>query len=93
MHHPDDAADDHVLEIVGQLARTVEILATLVKDRREEKESNKWLLIKAGESHTLGKKADDTSAVSGRSMVEIAEANDAQWQSNRAAEKQARQKR
>jgi bifunctional non-homologous end joining protein LigD len=57
----------------------------LVKDRREGEESNKWLLIKAGESQTLAENADDTSAVSGRSMQEIAEANDAQWQSNRAA--------
>lgn len=55
----------------------------LVKDRREGEESNKWLLIKAGESQSLPADADDTSAVSGRSMREIAEANDAQWRSNR----------
>jgi bifunctional non-homologous end joining protein LigD len=55
----------------------------LVKDRREE-DSNKWLLIKAGESLSpFSGKMDDSSAVSGRSMNEIAEANDAQWQSNR----------
>ncbi len=57
----------------------------LVKDRREGEESNKWLLIKAGASQTLSEKADDRSAVSGRSMREIAEANDTQWQSNRKA--------
>ncbi|MEY2615792.1 MAG: bifunctional non-ous end joining protein LigD [Verrucomicrobiota bacterium] len=57
----------------------------LVKDRREE-DSNKWLLIKAGESLSpFSGKMDDSSAVSGRSMSEIAEANDAQWQSNRPA--------
>lgn len=57
----------------------------LVKDRREE-ESNKWLLIKAGDSmKPLSAKKDDTSVKSGRSMREIAAANDAQWQSNRKA--------
>ena len=59
----------------------------LVKDRREEG-SNKWLLIKAGKPQTLSAKADDTSAVSGRSMKQIAKDNDAQWQSNTPAEKQ-----
>ena len=55
----------------------------LVKDRREE-DSNRWLLIKAGEALSpFSGKMDDSSAVSGRSMNEIAEANDAQWQSNR----------
>jgi len=61
----------------------------LVKDRREE-DSNKWLLIKAGEPLTLSAKADDTSAISGRSMKQIARDNDAQWQSNTPAEKHAR---
>lgn len=58
----------------------------LVKDRRTE-ESNKWLLIKAGKPLKLSAKTDDTSASSGRSMARIAEENDAQWQSNRRAEK------
>jgi bifunctional non-homologous end joining protein LigD len=56
----------------------------LVKDRREE-EGNRWLLIKAGAPIAISKKRDDTSAVSSRSMREITEANDAQWQSNRPA--------
>ena len=57
----------------------------LVKDRREE-DSNKWLLIKAGEEMApIPVKVDDTSVVSGRSMREIAVKNDAQWQSNRPA--------
>lgn len=57
----------------------------LVKDKREP-ESNKWLLIKAGESmKPITAKADDTSAISKRSMAAIAKANDAQWQSNRPA--------
>jgi bifunctional non-homologous end joining protein LigD len=58
----------------------------LVKDHREE-DSNKWLLIKAGESlSSFSEKDDGTSVVSGRSMSEIAEANDAQWQSKRAVQ-------
>ncbi|MEA3210603.1 MAG: bifunctional non-ous end joining protein LigD [Chthoniobacter sp.] len=57
----------------------------LVKDRREA-ESNKWLLIKAGDPMPpLSAKADDTSAISGRSMRAIAKANDAQWHSHRPA--------
>jgi bifunctional non-homologous end joining protein LigD len=61
----------------------------LVKDRREEG-SNKWLLIKAGKPLALSPKADDTSAISGRSMEQIAKDNDAQWQSNTPAEKAAK---
>lgn len=57
----------------------------LVKDKREP-ESNRWLLIKAGESmKPISAKADDTSAISKRSMAAIAKANDAQWQSHRPA--------
>ena len=57
---------------------------TLVKDRREE-ESNKWLLIKAGKSiRPFSKQADDRSALTSRSMSQIARANDAQCQSNRS---------
>ncbi|HEY0367973.1 MAG TPA: non-homologous end-joining DNA ligase, partial [Chthoniobacterales bacterium] len=55
----------------------------LVKDKREP-ESNKWLLIKAGESmKPLTPKLDDNSAKTGRTMAQIAKDNDAQWQSNR----------
>lgn len=62
----------------------------LVKDKREP-ESNRWLLIKAGESlKPISAKADDTSALSGRSMKKIARDNDAQWQSDRPAKGQKR---
>ena len=57
----------------------------LVKDKREP-ESNKWLLIKAGESmKPFSPRQDDKSAKSGRTMEQIGKANDAQWQSNRPA--------
>lgn len=52
----------------------------MVKDRREE-DSNKWLLIKAGTAQKLSAKADDTSAISGRTMKQITKANDRQWRS------------
>ncbi|MBV9105905.1 MAG: non-homologous end-joining DNA ligase [Verrucomicrobia bacterium] len=56
----------------------------LVKNHREE--NNKWLLIKAAESlPPFPEEVDDRSVLSGRSMAEIAKANDAQWQSNRPA--------
>ncbi len=56
----------------------------LVKDRRDD-EGRRWLLIKAGKELKLPAKADDTSSISGRSMAQIAKANDRQWQSNRSA--------
>ena len=59
----------------------------LVKDRRDDT-GNRWLLIKAGESlPPISARRDDQSALTGRSMRAIAEANDAQWQSNRPAAK------
>ena len=62
----------------------------LVKDRREE-DSNKWLLIKAGEEMPpITEKVDDRSAISGRTMQRIAKDNDAQWRSTTPAEKHAK---
>ncbi|MEP6811309.1 MAG: DNA polymerase ligase N-terminal domain-containing protein, partial [Chthoniobacterales bacterium] len=44
-----------------------------------------WLLLKTGESaRPLGKKRDDQSATSGRTMKQIAKDRDAEWASNRA---------
>jgi bifunctional non-homologous end joining protein LigD len=52
--------------------------------RRKNEERDSWLLIKAGETMpTPSKKRDDTSAISRRSMHQIAEAADATWTSNR----------
>jgi bifunctional non-homologous end joining protein LigD len=57
----------------------------LVKDRRDE-DGNRWLLIKAGESlPPFSEAIDDSSVLSGRTMTEIRQDNDAQWQSNRPA--------
>lgn len=59
----------------------------LVKDRRDQDEGNRWLLIKAGKPLKLSARADDTSVVSGRSMAKIAKDNDAQWHSTTPEEK------
>jgi bifunctional non-homologous end joining protein LigD len=57
----------------------------LVKDKRDD-EGHRWLLIKAGEAMShITPDIDDRSAITGRTMAEITEANDAQWQSNRPA--------
>ncbi len=53
---------------------------TLVRTKREEKQ---WLLLKSGESvRAIGKKQDDESALTGRSMAQIAKARDAEWSSS-----------
>ena len=57
---------------------------TLVRDKRTEKEAKqRWLLIKTGTNvGPISKKVDDSSAVTGRSMEEIAQEQSATWQSN-----------
>jgi bifunctional non-homologous end joining protein LigD len=60
---------------------------TLVKIRNpNERGKQPWLIFKAGEDlPELSAKKEDASAISGRSMAKIAAAQDAEWQSNRAA--------
>ncbi|MBS0659735.1 MAG: hypothetical protein JSR82_15960 [Verrucomicrobia bacterium] len=55
----------------------------LLRDRRAE-EDNKWLLLKAGAEQQLPAGADDRSIVTGRTLDEIWDANDAQWESHRS---------
>ena len=51
---------------------------------RSEGEKNQWLLLKATSSiKPLSKKLDDESGKTGRTMEQIAEERDAEWQSNR----------
>lgn len=58
----------------------------LVKGRNMEGSGEPWFLIKGGEPmKPLATKQDDQSAVTGRTMDEIAHANDRQWKSNREA--------
>jgi len=56
----------------------------LVRTQKTAEERDSWLLIKAGTTmRTISKKRDDSSALSARSMQEIAKAADATWESNR----------
>jgi bifunctional non-homologous end joining protein LigD len=51
------------------------------------KDEKSWFLIKTGEAmKPLSAKRDDSSALTGRTMAQIAEANDAQWHSNRSVD-------
>jgi bifunctional non-homologous end joining protein LigD len=53
---------------------------------RRAGERDKWLLAKSGGAmRAMSKKRDDASAISGRTMKQIAEAQDATWKSNRPA--------
>jgi bifunctional non-homologous end joining protein LigD len=54
---------------------------------RSNEEKNQWLLLKASASlKPISKKADDESVTTGRSMKQIAEARDAEWESGRKDE-------
>jgi bifunctional non-homologous end joining protein LigD len=65
----------------------------LLRDKSDE-ESNKWLLIKAGDDlPPISVKRDDTSVLSGRSMRKISEDKDARWESNRTQTTESRNKR
>lgn len=58
----------------------------LFRIRSDEK--NQWLLMKTGGGmKPLSEKLDDESAKTGRTMKQIAAAADAEWESNRAGEK------
>jgi len=63
---------------------------TLVRIRGRDGEKNTWLIIKTGDSvKPISKKADDQSVKTGRTMKQIAEKRDAEWQSNRAEKDQS----
>src|SRR5438046_10527498 len=57
---------------------------TLVRIRGRDDEKNTWLIMKTGDSvKAPSKKVEDQSVKSGRTMKQIAEERDAEWQSNR----------
>ena len=62
---------------------------TLVRMRlREHDDKPQWLLLKSGtDLKGISARADDQSVLTRRSMTKIASDNDAQWQSNRVAER------
>jgi bifunctional non-homologous end joining protein LigD len=60
----------------------------LIRRKTESDERQVWFLGKTGAGvRRIGKKRDDASAISGRSMQEIASAKDAVWESNREPRK------
>ncbi len=60
---------------------------TLVRIRGRDGEKNQWLILKTAEgAKPISAKLDDQSAKTGRTMKQIAEARDAEWQSNRVEE-------
>src|SRR6266550_5306133 len=57
---------------------------TLVRIRGRNGEKNQWLILKTGGSaKPPSKKAEDQSVKTGRTMKQIAEERDAEWESNR----------
>src|SRR5438067_11580899 len=57
---------------------------TLVRIRGRDSEKNQWLIIKTGDSaKPPSKKVEDQSVKTGRTMKQIAEERDAEWESNR----------
>jgi len=62
---------------------------TLVRIRGRDGEKNTWLIMKTGASvKPLSKKTEDQSVKTGRTMKQIAEQRDAEWESNREPENQ-----
>src|SRR5205807_2321149 len=62
---------------------------TLVRIRGRDGEKNQWLILKTGGSaKPPSKKAEDQSVKTGRTMKQIAEERDAEWESNRKEEPQ-----
>ena len=57
---------------------------TLVRIRGRDGEKNQWLILKTGDDvKPISNKLDDESAKTGRTMKQIADARDAEWQSGR----------
>ena len=61
---------------------------------RMDADKPQWLLLKATEEHrAISKKLDDQSVKTGRTMQQIAEQRDAEWQSNRGDAAEERERR
>ena len=64
---------------------------TLVRIRGRDGEKNQWLILKTGDDlKPISSKLDDESVKTGRTMKEIADARDAEWQSGRAEDQSPR---
>jgi bifunctional non-homologous end joining protein LigD len=57
---------------------------TLVRIRGRDDEKNQWLILKTGaDAKPISKKLEDQSAKTGRTLQQIADERDAEWESNR----------
>ena len=57
---------------------------TLVRIRGRDGEKNQWLILKTGaDAKPVSKRLDDQSVKTGRTMKQIAQDRDAEWESNR----------
>jgi bifunctional non-homologous end joining protein LigD len=57
---------------------------TLVRIRGRDDEKNQWLILKTGaDAKPISKKFEDQSVKTGRTMKQIADKRDAEWESNR----------
>src|SRR5713226_5344510 len=57
---------------------------TLVRIRGRDGEKNQWLILKTGaDANPISKKLEDQSVKTGRTMKQIAQDRDAEWESNR----------
>ncbi len=66
---------------------------TLVRIRGRDGEKNQWLILKTGDDvKPISSKLEDESVKSGRTMKQIADARDAEWQSNRVEDQSAASK-
>jgi bifunctional non-homologous end joining protein LigD len=60
---------------------------TLVRIRGRDNEKNQWLILKTGDdAKPISKKMEDHSIKTGRTMEQIADARDAEWESGREAD-------
>ena len=60
---------------------------TLVRIRGRDEAKNQWLILKTGDdTKSPSKKLEDQSVKTGRTMKQIADARDAEWESNRDEE-------
>jgi bifunctional non-homologous end joining protein LigD len=63
---------------------------TLVRIRGRDGEKNQWLILKTGDdAKPISSKLEDQSVKTGRTMKQIADARDAEWQSNRVEDQSA----
>jgi len=63
---------------------------TLVRIRGREGEKNQWLILKTGQdAKSISARLDDQSVKTDRTMKQIAEARDAEWQSHRVEDQRA----